>query len=134
MRKWFAILLLALTASCGDNNSTNPATASVAGTYTLRTINGTALPFTLFGSGANKVEITSDVVVLNEGGTWTETGNVRTTTNGQATNESSTDSGTYTRNGTAITLTSAASGSLSGTVSNGTLTLTDQGLSAVYTR
>lgn len=133
MRKLFAVLALALAAACGSDSATN-VQASIAGTYSLRTINGTPMPFILAQTGANKTEVTDDAITLNNGGTWTESGHYRTTTNGVATTSSVVDAGTYTLNGTAITLTSANTGVASGTVSGSTLTVVDQGLSAVYSK
>jgi hypothetical protein len=133
MRRTLFIFALTALAACSGDSSTDP-NASVAGTYTLRTVNGSPLPYIILQSGANKYEITDDAISLTDGGTWTEIGHDRTTTNGQVTTSSITDAGTYTRNGTAITLNSPTNGPISGSVSGGTLTLTDLGVAAVYAK
>jgi hypothetical protein len=121
--------LLVLLAACGD--STGPET--IVGTYSLRTVNGAGLPYVIAQAGADKDELIDDAFTLNEGGTWTESGHLRSTRSGVVTTQSVVASGTYTRTGTAITLTDGSE-STSGTVSAGTLTISDQGVSAVYVR
>jgi hypothetical protein len=133
MRRTLFLVALAALAACSGDSSTDP-NASIAGTYTLRTVNGSALPYIVAQSGSNKYEITDDAITLTDTGTWTELWHDRTTTNGQVTTSANPDGGTYTRNGTAITLNSTTSGAISGSVSNGTLTLSDQGVAAVYMR
>ena len=126
-----AIALAFVTTGCSKKDSpTSPAT--IAGTYTLRTINGSPLPYVVLVVGADKVEAVDDAITLSDAGTWTEFGHVRTTISGVATTTTINDAGSYVRTGTAITLTSPQSGPLSGTVDNGTLTLSDQGLVGVY--
>ena len=104
----------------------------MSGSYSLRTVNGSPIPYTVIQIGADKYEIVSDVVTINEGGTWSETGTDRTTQNGQVTNGTITDNGTYTLNGTAITLVSTQSGTVNGAVGAGTLTITAEGVVLVY--
>lgn len=124
---WTFLILL---AACSD--STGPET--IAGTYSLRTVNGSSLPYVLAQGAADKDELTDDAITLNEGGTWTESGHLRSTRSGVVTTQSVVGSGTYARTGgTGITLT-GANGSSSGTVGAGTLILSDQGVSAVYIR
>jgi hypothetical protein len=132
MRRFVALLAFAALAACGGDSSTSPGV--VTGTYTLRSVNGAPLPFTVIQIGADKYEITSDVIILSEGGTFSESTNDRTTQNGVVTTSTITDGGTYSLTGTAISLVSAQSGTISGSVSNGTLTLTAEGLALVYTK
>jgi hypothetical protein len=130
MRRLVALLALATAVACGGD-STSPS-ATVTGSYSLRTVNGSPVPYTVIQIGADKYEIVSDVVTINEGGTWSETGTDRTTQNGQVTNGTITDGGTYTLNGTAITFVSTESGTVNGSVGGGTLTITAEGLALVY--
>lgn len=131
MRTLIAGLALALVA-CGGDSATGANTTP--GTYLMRTLNGQALPYVIAQTGANKSELTDDAVTLNAGGTYTETGHVRNTTNGQVTTQSHVDAGSFTLNGTAITLLSTDGTSVSGTLNGSTLTVVEQGLSAVYTK
>lgn len=128
-----AVLLAVVLSACGGNDSTGPGSVSIAGTYTLRTINGGNLPFTVFQSGTDKVEVISGDVVLTDGGTYTTQTTVRTTMDGTVTTDSETDAGTYTRSGTVLTLRSGADGTtVTGTVSGGAITVVFEGFSAVY--
>jgi hypothetical protein len=65
--KRLAIVALAVMLGACTNDSTSPG-VSLFGTFTLRTINGSQLPFQ-FSDGA---VITSDVVTLNSDGTYTD--------------------------------------------------------------
>jgi len=131
MRRLLALLVLSAAVACGGDSSTNPS-ATLTGSYSLRTVNGSPVPYTVIQIGADKYEIVSDVVTLNEGGTWSESGTDRTTQSGQVTTGTITDNGTYTVNGTAITLISSQSGTVTGAVGAGTLTLTAEGIVLVY--
>lgn len=100
MRTRIALVALALSAlACGSDAPTSPNGASVAGTYTLRTIQGQPLPYIL-QDGANKATITRDILTITDGGTWSETANFTLSINGgpgQAQVVSA--SGTYSRAG-----------------------------------
>ena len=134
MRRFLAaVSLLTLFTACGGDGSTGP-TVSVAGTYTLRTVNASPLPYTVTQSGPYRYEITSDAYTLTDGGTWSEIRTDRTTSNGVVTTSTSSDAGTYSRNGTAITLVSPNSGAVSGSVTDGTMTLTAQGVALVFVK
>jgi hypothetical protein len=137
MRRLSAVLavfaVLVTLAGCGGDAATNPGPATVAGTYTLRTMNGSPLPYTLVQLGDDKFEVLSDAITLKDGGTWTGGGSIRVTEGGQTSTTTVTSTGTYSLTGTAITITSLT-GSATGTVERGTLTVTEEGLLAVYTK
>ncbi|HEY0996721.1 MAG TPA: hypothetical protein VGD77_12075, partial [Gemmatimonadaceae bacterium] len=118
----FATLAFTL-AACGSDSATSPTSVSVNGTYSLQTVNGAAVPFILQGSGANKVEIVSDVFTFSSAGTFTERAVLRFTENGVLRNENYDDSGTYTKSGTAITLRYTDASTGSGTIDGNTMTL-----------
>ena len=134
-----ALLTLAAGACGGDDDSTGP-NGSIAGTYTLQTVNGSPPPITVFELGDDKIEVTGASVVINENGTFSATSTVRETDAGQVTTSSSVCSGTYTRSGSTVTFTEPDSnnedcgGSYTGTWSNGnTLTIAfGPGLQAVF--
>jgi hypothetical protein len=134
MRRCLALFAVALITACGSDASTAPQ-PTIAGTWTLQTINGSPLPFIVAQTGTNKVELVSDVVVISGTGSFTETSSVRTTTNGVATTQSVADAGSYTLNGTAVTLHFNSDGSTAtGSWSGNTVTVTDVGLALVFTR
>ena len=133
MRRFLYLLPLVALLACGADGSTNPG-ASIAGAYSLTTVNGAPLPFVVQQAGTYKYEITADTYTLAAGGTWTEVRADRTTSNGAVTTSTKTDAGVWSRNGTSITLTSTANGTLSGTVSGNTLSLSSAGNTMVFTK
>jgi hypothetical protein len=123
--------VLALALACGD--STGPTEASVAGTWNLQSINGTALPFVVAQTGTDKVEVTADVLTVTSSGSFTEITTIRTTQNGATTTQTIPDAGTYVLNGNNVTFQFQSDGSVgSGTVSGNTLTVSQAGLSLIY--
>lgn len=108
MRK-LGMLVLALGLAACANDATAPST-SVEGRYTLRTINGTTLPYTF----SNGVQLVSEQLVLNTDGSFTDQSQY---SNGQT----STDTGYWTNLNGSITFNDVTAGityqgSLSGTV------------------
>ena len=118
-----AALAFAATAAsaCAGNDVTSP-TTSVVGTYTLKSINGSALPYN-FGNGTT---LTSDQLIIRNDGSYTETAYF-------SDGSSTTEQGYYTNNNGAITFNDQTDqvtyqGSLSGRV----LTEITGGLTATY--
>jgi hypothetical protein len=131
MKKIF-FALLALTLAC-SNDSTAPTPASVAGSWNLQSVNGTALPFVVTQTGTNKVEITADVLTATSSGSFTEITTLRTTQNSVATIQTGSDAGSYVLNGNNVTFQFQSDGSVgSGTISGSTLTVSEAGLSLIY--
>jgi hypothetical protein len=134
MRKILALVALALVASCGGSDSTNPTNASIAGTWNLSTVNGAGLPF-VFQASNPKIELLNDQIIASVAGTFTETYNIRfTSTTGQVTQEAGADAGTYTISGTAISFRYADGSSGTGTVSGNTFTFAFGGFSQVFVK
>ena len=135
MRRLLAVALV-LAAACGGDTTTGPTVQQqITGTWSLSTVNGSALPFTIAQTGTNKVELVSDVFVVASTGSFTQTTTVRTTINGVVTTQSVADAGTYTVSGTAITLHFNSDGSTgTASFSGNTFTTTDGGLALVYRR
>ena len=130
MRRLLAATLLALITACGGDSSQRPLV--VPGTYLMKTINGAVLPF-IIQAAAPKVELISDELVLATGGTFTEAALLRVTDGTTVTNERSTDTGTWTVNGTALTLKAPDGTQITGTLTtDGALALSANGLTAVY--
>jgi len=122
-------LVLCFALACGsDSTTTQPTTASLAGTWSLQNINGIALPFVLAQTATSKSEVLSDIVTATSGGTYTEVTQIRTTLNGQATTSTENDAGTYTVTGNAVVIRSNDGSSASGTVNGTTFTISVGGI------
>jgi predicted small lipoprotein YifL len=138
MRRLSALLpvfaALVILAGCGSDGPPNAGPASVVGTYTLRTINGSPLPYTVVQFDDNKVEVMAYALTLEAGGTWTESGTVRVTEGGTVTTLPSANTGTYTLTGNVISLVGPEARTVSGTVDGVTLRLTEEGFLTVYTK
>ena len=80
-------------AACIDKVTEGDST--IRGVYTLRTVNGAALPFTKSVVGSTKIEILDDRITLFPANTFAEEWHVRTTVSGQMTTETKTETGTY---------------------------------------
>jgi len=132
MRRFAALLALAAVVSCGGETPTSPS-VSLSGTYTLQTVNGMSLPYTYPQDTYDKFEFLSDVRVLSDSGTFTETYTNRQTENGQATTFTRTSTGTYTAVGGGITF-FHPEGAEFGSVGVGTLTIrsVSAGVVALY--
>ena len=136
MRKLIGSILLAMVVACGGDKATGP-NASITGNYTLRTVNGNAVPAVVFQNTTEKDELTAGNINLNADRTWSGALSLRSTnlTNGATATLSVPANGTYTNNNGSITLTDARDNSqLTGTVGGGTLTIVgDTGLGALVT-
>lgn len=145
MRRLFAVAAVVVLAACGttrDASSTSgPTQASVAGTYTLKTVNGNPLPFVTQQDANVTAKMTSAQFTFASGGTWTQTQHYQTTINGTTSSDTFDESGTFTVSGTTVTLkiTSAANGgpqtfSMTSDEAGNTLTLTESGYTFVYAK
>jgi|SRR5687767_6847711 len=125
MRKVLIALAMLGAVACDDGIV---GSSTVTGDYTLRTINGASLPYTITGSGANKTEIVDDVITLYQGFTYSETTNSRITVNGQATSETKLRTGAFSLFGTSIILFSN-DGTMErrGTINANTMTIVEAG-------
>ena len=136
MRKLIGSILLAMVVACGGDKATGP-NASITGNYTLRTVNGNAVPAVVFQNTTEKDELTAGNINLNADRTWSGSLSLRSTnlTNGATATLSLPANGTYTNNNGSLTLTDASDNSqLTGTVGGGTLTIVgDTGLGSFVT-
>jgi hypothetical protein len=135
MRRLIPVLLacLALTATaCGGGDSSGP--ASIAGTYTLQTVNNAPLPFTTSQDATYKAEILSWVVTLNEDKSYSFVFRGRSTDNGQPTENTITGTGTYTVSGSTVDMFDPSDNShLGATVGENALTMVVDGPVGVFT-
>lgn len=131
-RRTFVLLAFVL-AACGSDSATAPTT--FVGTWSLQTVNGAALPFTIAQSGTDKAEILGDTITISSTSSYIESTTVRTTLSGAVSTLTVADTGAYVVSGSTVTLTSNSDGSSgSGMWSGNTLTATIQGFSFVYKR
>jgi hypothetical protein len=135
MRKLIPILVgaLALTATaCGGGDSTAP--PSIAGTYTLQSVNNAPLPFTTSEDATYKAEILSWVVTLNNDKTFSHVFRGRSTDNGQTTENTLTSSGAYTLSGSTVDMFDNSDNShLQASVSGSTMTIVIDGPIGTFT-
>jgi hypothetical protein len=133
MRKVLMALVVVFSVGCLGDGMTGSST--VTGAYTLRTVNGSPLPYTIAGSGTARTEIIDDVITLYEGGTYAESGHSRTTLNGQVANASNIETGSYSLFGTSVTLRSSDGGrTRMPTIDGNTMTIVESGMTAVFTK
>jgi hypothetical protein len=127
------LLIVTMLIACGDDDPSGPDTATVAGTYTLRTVNGQDLPFTIINQTGYKLEVLSDEYTLNPNGSFTTVATFRETEGTDVTTSSDTYSGTWQVNGSNVSLTSTVAGIETAAFSGGnTMTFSGNGVSAVY--
>jgi hypothetical protein len=122
---------LALFA-CGDSTGV---LQNINGSYNLQTVNGASLPYTFSLAGTSpRQEITADVITASNG-SFADVTSERDTDlqTGAVSNFTTSDTGTYIINGTAVTFQFSSGGSGSGTVSGNTFTIVAPGFSLVYT-
>jgi hypothetical protein len=134
MRRLVSLALALTIVACSNDSTTEPTNASVAGTWTLQTINGAPLPFTVSSLGTTKIEAVSAVFVVSANGTWTGSSQTRTTVSGQASTSTTPDAGTYTLSGSTIALRSNDGTVETGTISGNTLVAVESGFTFVFTK
>jgi hypothetical protein len=127
-------LALVVLAACGGDKATNPASDSIAGVYSLRSVNGTALPYT-FQDGADSYTLTNDVITIADGGSWSETFSYQQTVGGVSSTQTGSDSGTWSRAGTSVSFDSYGGyTAYSGTFTGSSLNLSDGTFTQVFAR
>lgn len=124
-----AVLFLSVLSACSD--STGPS-GSIAGSYTLRTINGAPLPYVEYEEPGYREELTAETLQLNESGTFSLQSSYRETDGGIVRNYTEVESGTYTREGTAVTFRFDAGGTATGSLADNKIIIGIQGFSLVY--
>jgi hypothetical protein len=139
MRRLLGLVLLLTSVACSKDSSTNPTTASLAGTWNLSTVNDLPLPFLLqeFDPLATtptpKIELLSDQIVATASGTFVETASARITDANGPLAVSFSDNGTWALNGNTINFHFASDGSTgTGTLSGNTLTIGEGPFKSVY--
>lgn len=129
-----SLIVSVLALACNDSTGPGP---RVTGTWRLQTVNGFSLPFALPDVPVNKIEITSEVITMLPSGRFTDVNTFRVTDDSRIFVETINDEGSYTVDGSTVTMTYDADGSIyTATVSGNTATLHDPeiGLTFVYRR
>jgi hypothetical protein len=123
MRRIAFFALAAASLSACSMDSLGPS-GSVAGTYSLRRINGATLPYTFSGGS----RLISDDLTLYNDGTFLDTSRYDT-------GETSTDQGVYTSDNGALNFESSESGlTYQGSITNDVLTEVVNGYTQVFER
>jgi hypothetical protein len=122
VRRLIPIVTLAAAFAAGCSNSSTSPSGSIVGTYTLQTINGSTLPYTVSSTRA----ISSEQLSLNNDGTYND---VSRYTDGS----SFTEVGYYTQYNNAITFNDQTDNlTYQGSVSGNVLTEISNGFTAAY--
>lgn len=131
LRKVFTIVAVVWLAACFDEEIGNP---TMAGDYSLRRVNGSALPFAETTNDV-KTEILDDVMSLYQGNTYSELIHLRVTANGVVTMQTITETGNFGGQGTSLLFTrNSKLPSRQSTVNNRTITITEPGTIKEYVK
>jgi hypothetical protein len=101
----FAALSIAAAAACGGS-SIDPGDLSVAGTYDLRLYNRQALPY-FQETPEGSVTISKGTLTVTDDGDWNYSLIKKTVANGVTMVDTTSDAGTYTRDGNSLTFRSS---------------------------
>jgi hypothetical protein len=129
MRKMFLALVLA--AACSSSNAPSAPTASETGSYTLRSLDGHALPASVV-EGSTTTDVLSGNLTLANGGVFEMSVVYRVA--GQSTSVTNDLAGHYARQGNSLSFSYSNGGANSGTVSADTLRMTNEGIVWLFTR
>jgi hypothetical protein len=134
MRRAVAVgmTLLAASLALGCTPVTSP--LDLSGVYSLKTVNGIALPYVLPQVGATVVTLWNDEFTLNSGGTYAEQGYKSYTTGGVINVAYPVDAGYFTRRDNVVTLESLIFGTRPANIVNGSFTIVQDSLTLVYQR
>lgn len=133
MRRLLLICAIVGGIACGD--STSPGMAAVAGTWSLQSVNGSPLPYTISQGSLSTTQIASGTLVVSRSGTFTDTTTVATTANGEQSTSAEADSGSYSLNGAVVSFAFVTDG-LTGTglLNGDSVTVALSGYSLLYTK
>ena len=118
MRRFLLACVSVALLGCGGD-STGPA-ASAVGSWNLLSVNGDVVPSIVdaIPSQSYTLEIVSDLYVLHGDGTYNEFFTTRTTLGQQITTTDDTDAGTWTQQGSQVSITPTAGGTLAATMNS----------------
>lgn len=131
MHRAASVLALAVFAACVSVDNTAPETTDIAGAYSLRSINGQALPYLLGISGNDTLSLIDDTYTLTGNARFTEIFHTRRVQSGVVAIIAGNDSGTFTRSGQVLRMI-GLNGTFSATIKTDTLQLDGQNTTFVY--
>jgi hypothetical protein len=133
------IAAIALITACGSDSTTGPSSgnsSSPVGSYTMSTVNGKAVPTSLFADGAFSYDITGGTLKLTSDGKFSVVTNYRQTLPGSVEDFVDSIGGTWSQSGSALQMSASDGSTASATFDKSTVTLsaTDAGvtLTVVY--
>jgi hypothetical protein len=132
MRRTIVVISAAAVTALSSGCTPVTSPLDLAGTYTLKTVNGAVLPYQIPQVGPTSVVALNDEFTLTPDGTYAESGQEQVTTAGIVSISPLIDAGDFTRRNDALTLESLLFGARPATVSGTTLTLVQNGLTLVY--
>ena len=127
MRRYVLASLAMFVIACGGDSAVAP--ESAAGSYTLQTVNGKAVPAVFYQDSQEKDEFVNGSVALSSDNSWTGRLTLRGTdlTTNEEFSFTAPLGGTYSLKSGSITLTDANNGlTFQGTVARGTLAIGSQ--------
>ena len=127
-----SICLVLVSLACMNDEVVGSTT--LTGAYVLRTVNASAPPVTIAGSGDNKTEVLDDVITLFEGGSYAENGHTRVTVNGEVIAGVISESGRYSPLSTSISLTSTTGQIRVATSDGKSLKIVEAGITWFYSK
>lgn len=113
-----ALVTLVVAAACGGGDFVAP-TIAPPSTFTLHSFNGGALPAVISTDASSQVSLLDDSFAFQDNGTYVERGHLRTMRDGVSTVQALESPGTFSRDGTRITLVSN-SGTINGSFTDDT--------------
>jgi hypothetical protein len=117
--------LFALGACGGDNGPTDTDSESITGHYGLLTVEGQLLPYTIFDTPGEKLEILEGSIEIRDSGTLTSEATWRSTVDGAVETFTSSENGTWTRSGSTLTISWDGGCTDNATISGTRITIAD---------
>ncbi|HVA58459.1 MAG: lipocalin family protein [Gemmatimonadaceae bacterium] len=129
-----ALSLTACVASTAPTHLSTPP-ADIVGTWSLKTVNGDSLPYTLSTTLGTTEKWLDEALILNSDGSTVQQGDVSYTSGAAVNTQNYLSAGTFTVTGSNITFEFGGGGSsATGSYSGNTLHMTAQGMALVYLR
>jgi hypothetical protein len=136
MHRAVAVLALSAFVACVSNDDvTNPTSTDIAGSYSLRAINGAALPYVLGISTSltDTLTLVDDTYTLSADSRFSEIFHTRQVKSGTTQIVTGSDSGSFTRSGQTLRMV-GVNGVFSATIKTDTLQLDGESTTFIYKR